>query len=179
MNTEPRFTTVEQLVPFLMSLRSAQVATMVAVTEVRMNKTGNPFYGLVRKVQKIKLEINNSYENKVNDARDFEEKATDFEVAPLQWGNHASAAVIENKGALYLQSIVLERDPAPIYIDASGMLVNFADIKPFLPPKRPNARQDLEQDVQVLTWKMTSIFDLWMGDKHIYKASGVVGPRTF
>jgi hypothetical protein len=177
---EIRFTTVEELVPFLMSLRSTQVATMVAVTAVKMNKTGNPFFaGGVRKVQKVKLEINNNYENKVNDARDAEGiEPTDFKVAPLQWGEHASNAVIEHKGGLYLQTIVLERDPNPVYIDHTGETVDFADIKPFLPPYRPNVRQELEQEVKVLTWKLTSIYDLWMGDRHIYKASGIVGPRS-
>lgn len=178
MNTAPRFTTVEELVPFLMSLRSTQVATMVAITAVsKMRKTNNPFIG-TRKVQKVKLEINNNYENKVNDARDAEGSATDFEAKPLQWGEHASACVIENKGELYLQTIVLERDPNPTYIDAHGNTVAWEDIKPFMPPYRPNARQELEQEVKVLTWKLSSIYDLWMGDRHIYKASGIVGPQN-
>ena len=128
MQITPRFTTVEELAPFLMSLRSTQVATIVAITEVKMRKTGNPFTGGVRKVQKIKVEVNNNYENKVNDTRDLEGKATDFEVAPLQWGSHASSAVIEHKGGLYLQTIVLERDPAPTYIDALGNTVDFSAI---------------------------------------------------
>lgn len=177
MNIEPRFTTIEELVPFLMSLRSTQVATIVAVTEVKMRKTGNPFIG-TRKVQKIKVEVNNNYENKVNDARDAEGSATDFEVKPLQWGEHASAAVIENKGELYLQTIVLERDPSPSYIDMHGNYVPWESLKEFMPPYRPNARQELEQEVKVRTWKLTSIYDLWMGDRHIYKASGIVGPQA-
>jgi hypothetical protein len=150
---------------------------------VRLNKFDtasktrrNPF-GDIRKVQKLRVEVNNDYENKVNDARDAEGKADDFEVAPLQWGEHLTSAVIENDGKLYLQTIVLEKDANPVYIDSEGNRVAYEDIRPFFPPYRPNARQDLDDEVKVRTWKLDSIYALWFGDKYVYKASGVVGPR--
>jgi hypothetical protein len=178
MSSPAKFSTTEELVPFLVSLRSTQVATIVAITEVKMRKTGNPFVGGVRKVQTIKVEVNNNYENKVNDARDAEGKETDFEVAPLQWGEHVSNAVIENNGQLYLQTLVLERDANASYIDANGNYVDYADVKPFMPAYSPAKRQQLDDEVKVRTWKLSSIYDMWMGDKHIYKASGVVGPSA-
>ena len=184
MKTNPICTTIPDLVPYLLKLRSTQVATIVAITAVRLNakdtatKSIRNYFGTVRKVQTIRVEVNNNYENKVNDARDAEGKADDFEVAPLQWGEHASNAVIMHDGKLYLQTIVLESDPHPFYIDDDGTRLAYEDIRPFFPPYRPNARQELDSEVKVRTWKLESIYDMWMGDKHIYKASGVVGPRV-
>ena len=176
MNTEPVYTNTADLVKYLLKLRSTQVATITAITDVRLNKNGNPYVG-VRKVQRIKVEINNNYENKVNDGREVEGKRDDFEVAPLQWGEHVSNAVIENGGKLYLQTIVLEKDSNPVYIDARGFPVSYEDIRPFFPPYRPNARQGLDEEVKVRTWKLESIYDMWLGERHLYKAINVQGPR--
>ncbi len=183
MKSTPICTTIPELVPMLLKLRSAKVATIVAITAVRLNKFDtetktrrNP-YGEIRKVQTIRVKVNDDYEGNVNDARDAEGKADDFEVAPLQWGEHVSRAVIENKGQLYLQTIVLETDAHPTYIDERGYRVAYEAIRPFFPPYRPNARQELDAEVKVRTWKMESIYDMWMDDKHIYKASGIVGPQ--
>ena len=183
MNTTPICTTIPELLPMLLKLRSAKVATIVAITAVRLNKRdtatksiANP-YGEIRKVQTIRVKVNDDYEGNVNDARDAEGKVDDFEVAPLQWGEHASNAVITHGGEQYLQTIVLESDPNPTYIDSEGNPVAYEAIRPYFPPYRPNARQELDSEVKVRTWKLTSLYDMWMDDKHIYKASGIVGPR--
>lgn len=180
----PIFTSQQDLVKYIKGLRSTQVATIVAITDVKMNKkdtatksVANPFQLGVRKVQTIQVTVNDQYENKVNDAREAEGKEGNFEVAPLQWGEHVSNCVIEHKGQLYVQTIVVEKDANPTYINGAGADVAYSDIKPFMPPYNPATRQQLDDEVKVRTWKLGSIYALWMGDKLIYKDTGTVGPQ--
>lgn len=181
---QPVFTDTQNLVKYLTGLRSTQVATIVAITSVKMNKRGNPYFaGGVRKVQSIKVTVNDNYENKVNDTREAEGKSADFEVAPLQWGEHVangkgeSSCVIEHNGQLYVQTLVVERDPRPVYIDAAGNKVDYDQIRPFLPPYNPATRQQLDDEIKVRTWKLRSLYAVYMGDKLIYKDTETVGPQ--
>lgn len=173
----PKFTNPQDLVQYIAGLRSTQVATLVAITDVKMRKTGNPYVAGVRKVQKLQVTVNDNYENKVNDVREAEDKPANFEVAPLQWGEHVSNAVIEHNGQLYVQTLVVDTDRTPVYIDAQGNEVAYSDIKPFLPPYNPATRQQLADEVKVRTWKLSSIYALWLGDKLIYKNVETVGPQ--
>jgi len=173
----PKFTNPQDLVQYIAGLRSTQVATLVAITDVKMRKTGNPYVAGVRKVQKIQVTVNDNYENKVNDVREAEDKPADFQVAPLQWGEHVSNAVIEHNGQLYVQTLVVERDANPVYIDSNGNNVAYEAIKPYLPPYNPARRQQLDDEIKVRTWKLSSIYALWLGDKLIYKDVATVGPQ--
>ena len=80
-----------ELVDHLMGLRGAKFTTIVAETDPRMRKTGNPYVGAT-KISRVNGVVNWIYQNAVNNQRCRENQPLDqgevehFEPEPRKWG---------------------------------------------------------------------------------------------
>ena len=142
-------------------------AVLKTKTVVRMNKKdvatkqiANP-HGTVYKIQRVQVELNGDYEKNVNQSRAVEEKSQDFEKGELKWGQHKfGKAIIENDGKLYLQTTELGKIGDVEYVDENGNPVDYASIKPFMPVYKPSAKQGLEDEVKIRTFKYESVLEI-------------------
>ena len=107
--------TKNQLVDRLMNLRGAKFTTIVAETDPRMLKTGNPFVGAT-KISRVNGVVNWIYQNSVNNQRVRENQPLDqqgeiehFSPEPRKWGQRLKhetghvAPLVEHKGKHYLE----------------------------------------------------------------------------
>jgi len=147
--------------------QSKMNATLATKTLVKMNKKDvatkqipNP-HGNVYKIQRVHVELNGDYELNVNQSRAVEEKEQDFTKGDLKWGRHAyGKAIIENDGKLYLQTTELGKVGKVEYVDENGNPVDYESIKPFMPVYKPSAKQGLEDEVKIRTFKYESVLEI-------------------
>lgn len=163
-----QLTTQSELVRFFNDFRSPVRGNIVTRTPVKMNKrdvatksVDNP-HGSVYKVQTINVELNAEYEIKVNTARMLEGKEQDFEVEARKWGVHNNKSIIEKNGQLYLQVIEGDRIGSAVYETENGVEVSYDDLKPFIPAYNASAKQGLETDVKVRTFKLENVIGMFI-----------------
>ena len=163
-----QLTTQSELVRFFNDNQSAVKGNIVTRTPVKMNKKDvatksieNP-NGAVYKVQTINVELNAEYEIKVNTARMLEGKEQDFEVEARKWGVHNNKSIIEKNGQLYLQVIEGDRIGSPVYETEDGVEVKYDDLKPFIPAYNASAKQGLEDEVKVRTFKLENVIGMFI-----------------
>jgi len=96
--------TVAELETMLAGLgKGANIITVGMATVPRMRKTGNPWFGNVRKHAIAHVQIQADYENAVNAQRRKEGKADDFQAQPRVWGERVGdTCLIDNKGRKYM-----------------------------------------------------------------------------
>ena len=108
----------------------ASSVSLETVTDVRMNKKGNPFYGRVKKVSRKNVRPIPDYEKRM------QKTTPDFVVGRNNVGNHVSACVLYNEKynkyyfsyETFGNSIIELR-----YIDVDGNPVQESQIKQFIP----------------------------------------------
>jgi len=143
------------LAALLNDIKGATFATLVTETDPKLKKTGNPF-GKVRKVSRVNVCLGFQYENAVNRQRTREGSEPDFEVAPRQWGEKISAMLVSHNGKIYLETKV-EKSLDTKYLAENGQEIPSDDVKPFLPARKPNARQETEKEILVRDYALDSI----------------------
>ena len=155
--------TQANLLSLLSDIKGATFATLVTKTDAKLKKTGNPF-GDVHKVSRVNVCLGFQYENAVNRQRTREDGIADFEAAPRQWGQKISPMLVEHKGRLYLETKV-EKSLGTVYRDSKGNEIDPVAVKPFLPVRSPNARQDTEKEILVRDYALDSILGITVGGK--------------
>jgi hypothetical protein len=91
-----------------------------------------------------------SYSNCVNNQRSRENKEMDFEPCPLQsWQKRDNNIIRHNKtGKAYLPVMVQNsKNNNPVYIGKYGNVLNYEDIKEYLPQKSKSKRQGTEKEI--------------------------------
>lgn len=161
-----KITTEAELINELNKIDGLRRATIETQTSVKMNKKGvedktlvNEF-GKVFKCQKITVELNSNYEQLVNIQRLVEGVEEDFKAEGLRWGKAINNVVVEKDGQFYVKTIELERDENKVYIKEDGTVVDYADLKPFIPKYNGSNKQQLEEQVNVRTFKISSILSM-------------------
>lgn len=138
-----------------------------SVTEPRMNKTNNPFYGRVLKVSFVGGLIGYNYENSVNNQLDREDKETNFKSQSRTWGvrDEEHSFLVHHKGESYLSVKVQQTNKKPIYLDkVSGKVIPTESLLPYLPKsKKPNTQRDLDKEVIVRDYKVSNLRKLTIG----------------
>jgi hypothetical protein len=84
-NPQPRrkvYVTLAQLIEVLMSIDHAQPVGIVTVTEPKMRKTGNQFYGRIMKITEANVFANCDYQDRVNRQLVREGKEANFVAGP-------------------------------------------------------------------------------------------------
>ena len=93
------------LVEILWKVEKQTFCNIVTETNVRMNKTGNPYHNKITKKSIQNVMIGTTYENRVNNNLEREEKERNFEVSENKVGEHLSKVVLynDNTKKYYLQ----------------------------------------------------------------------------
>jgi hypothetical protein len=96
--------TVAELEAMLASLKpGANIITLSMATTPRMRKTGNMYFGKVRKHATANVQIQADYERAINAQRTREGKPSDFKAQPRVWGERiGNTCLIDNNGRKYM-----------------------------------------------------------------------------
>lgn len=149
-----------QLAAVISAYKGATPVTILANTDARCRKTGNP-YKAVRKVNKINGFIGFDYDKSVNRQLVREDKEADFEVSERAWGGHLTSAIVEHKGKLSL-CLKVEKAGKPRYY-ADGKLVSKSAIERFLPPYRPATNQGTDKEIVYRNYLLDNILAIRIG----------------
>jgi hypothetical protein len=138
-------------------------ATIVAETPVKMNKTDNPFYDQVTKVQESNVFINFSYENAVNKRLTKEGKEADFEAQPRKWGVHVPGTpLVLHKGQYYLEAgFITKNAPKASYMH-NGEPIDKELFERYVPVKKSSGNQGLEKEVVIRDFKLENVRSIKM-----------------
>ena len=96
--------TVSELETILRNLPAGgNFVSVQMATDPKMRKTGNPFFGRVKKHAIVNCQIQADYENAVNAKRTREGLTADFQAAPRTWGQRiGNTCLIEHKDKMYM-----------------------------------------------------------------------------
>lgn len=157
---------LDQLVKALMSITGPTPATFEAITDVKMNKTNNPYFNKVTKKQVSNVFINYSYENAVNKRRIKEGLEGDFVAQPRTWGQRVPGTpLVLHKGAYYLSARFLKNEPKIEYM-LEGVATDKAVFETYLPASKPTVKsQDVEEPIIVRDFKIDTIQSIKFGGK--------------
>lgn len=157
-----------ELTNLIRQTKGAAIIGILAVTDCKARKTGNPFGVILKTVRAVGF-CGANYGNAVLNEGLREEKSINFVSESLPWGSWLIPnKVIEHKGDLYLrlQSTAgqRQRQPAKVlgYQTETGQPLNFEQIKSFLPAKSESQKQiaagiDAGKTVEVRTYKFSSL----------------------
>lgn len=150
MSKQPIYITRKELEKKLMAITGATPATIVAETEPKMNKTGNPYFGQVTKLTTANVFINFNYENSVNRARAKEGVEEKFEAHARKWGERIPGTpLIMNKGTFYLEVRFLSEDKTKSAYLHNGEIIEKSLLEQWMPSKNNAsiaATQGLDED---------------------------------
>ena len=159
--------TKADLVSTLLTRKGAFFSTIVAETDPRMKKTGNPYVGAT-KISRVNGLFNWIYENAVNRQRCREEQPVDasgevehFTALPRKWGSRVTrddgtvTPLVEHKGQFYLEMKV-ERSLGYEY-RKDGATLDPKAVEAFLPERKEGARQEVDNPVILRDYSIESI----------------------
>lgn len=164
--------TYEELIHKLNRLRGPNTATVWLCTEVKINKAGKDIFGLIHKISRNVVRVNEIYENVVNDQRIIEDKNDSFEAGPGVWGEHIdelNSCLVLHNNCLYLQYILVEHDRKPYFLDIEGLEVEKDVVKPYIYKQSLPTNQGLDEVVRVRRPKFNSILKIEMKNRIIYE----------
>jgi len=164
------------LVRELMQVKNAIPATIIAITEEKMNKTNNPFYGRVTKKQRSNVFINFDYANSVNKRLTKEGKEADFIAHSRTWGERLPGTpIVFHNNTYYLEAGFLTKNDPKVEYFVDGEATDKAVFESFLKTKKPSTgRQGVEEENEVVLrdFKIDSIHEVHMNGK-IYRRSDI------
>lgn len=157
------------LVRALMQVKSACPATFLAVTEVKMNKTNNPFYDRVQKKQKSNVFINFDYAAAVNRKLLKEGKEAEFVAKPRKWGEKLPGTpLVFYKEEYYLEARFLNNEPKVEYL-VDGQITEKAVLETYLPVKNTASikeHQGLDEEIIIRDFKVKNIHEITLNGTH-------------
>lgn len=165
MSKTMKTVTVDELAVLLAESSGATTISLIAETDARLNKTGNPF-GKVYKVAQSTGILGADYENRVNNQLAREGSRKKFVAAERNWGD-TDGRLVEKDGVLYL-NFSPNRTDILGYKDAKGNDVSAEDIEPFQPKKSENTRQRTEKEIKVRNYMLSNIKQISFGG-NVYK----------
>ena len=131
-------------------VKGTTMVTVSCETEPKMNKRGNPFFGLVVKKQTMNGVVGFDYYNAVNRLAEKEGKEV-RETKPRAWGVLTADRVFaEHKGNYYLRMKVQSScgEGPKYFIKATGEEVAKDLLKPWMPERKKSSTQsDLTGEV--------------------------------
>lgn len=140
-----------------------------AETTPRMRKTGNPYFGKVKKVAVVGGLIGTDYQAGVNRQLSREGKDANFTAKPRKWGVRDSEHrfVIHHKGEVYLSVKPQQTNAKTRFFNTeTGEEIAKESLKPFLQEsKKPNTQADLEKEIPERDYKMSSLKNISIGGK--------------
>lgn len=160
--------TQSELESLFFATDKAQFVSFVSVTDPSMRKRDNP-YSTARKVSLVNGTINWIYSRTVNRQRGREQKVMDFRALERKWGSRVKGTplvshVVADQGEtrLYLE-VKVERRTFLYFDPETHQRIDESLIEPFLKEPDPNPRQDLEREIVLRDYRLTSIAELTIG----------------
>ena len=101
--------TKQELINLLNQVEKPTFVHITMETDVRMNKTGNPYFGLVKKVSSGNYLIGTDYEQRVNNNSEKEDKERNFVVEPPKGKRHISKCVLIDTKTESVHYLMMER----------------------------------------------------------------------
>ena len=146
----------------------------VLETEPTMRKTGNPYFGHVIKIQKIRASAGFDYETLVNNRLRREGKESEFEAEKPKGRHHLSNSVLITEsdkvpGQYHMNIFLLNTDCEiyETYIDKrNGQVIEKKELLPYLPKDYHKAplQGGLENPIHIIAPKLHNIRELTCGD---------------
>lgn len=157
-----------EMLTILMNVNKSTFINVVSSTNVRMNKTGNPYFDKVKKVTKSNYLIGNDYETRVqtNEGKEGMEKT--FESVENSVGEHVSKCVLYNQklNTYYLQyELFKESNPTTEYV-FEGNPIEKQLFESYMVKKSSTSRQTQERKVFFQTFKLSSINEFTLDGTH-------------
>lgn len=163
------------LASLLASINGASFCTVTTLTEPKMLKRGNPFFGRVLKFAVRNCQFGYDYENAVNNRLEKEGKERSFSANSLPWGAWVEPnKVIFHKGNLYGRFYVAKGAVVKSQYLLDGRLATdaeVAEILKWIPEREESARQSevglTENQVKPWTVQLNHILALKVnGEEH-------------
>jgi hypothetical protein len=140
------------------TVKGTTVVSVDTVTEPKMNKTGNPFYGRVTKSCTMNGLIGFDYSNSVNNQANREGKE-EREVKARAWGILTEDRLfVTHKDEYYLQVKVQSISDTPVFY-CDGEMIDKTVLEPFLVKHsgKSSTQADIDKEVIVRDIKMTNV----------------------
>ena len=166
-----KFITLLAFHALLDAITKGTFVSMVMITPVRMNKTGNPFFGRIRKVRRGNFLVGNDYEKRVIVGQGNEGQEQDFEAQASKVGVHVSKVRLFNANTQNSYVSYERFDNSPIetcYIDENGNEVDYNLFKQFITGGSDYKNQGLQKPVKWQTVTTTNV-DLFTMNGTTYK----------
>jgi len=164
--------TKDELLTILLSVEKPKFTYLVTETNVRMNKTNNPYYDQIKKVTKGKFLIGGDYEIRVINEGKKQGLDTEFHSTENKVGKHLSKCVIfnEEKNQHYLMCEYFTKVPMKTEHYFEGNQIQKTLFENWLVKKSDTSRQPQERKVNVISYKLDNIKELSLnGNKYIVK----------
>lgn len=160
MIQETKSITQQQLITMLMAITKPTFINLVMETEVRMNKTNNPYYKLITKYSSRNYSIGNDYDKRVNNNYVKEGMEATFETEAAKGKHHISKCVLvddKTESVLYVMlEIYDEVKPVNMYY-FNGQEIDKDVFSKYMPAVHESTKQECERKVKVITPKISSI----------------------
>ena len=164
--------TQSQFVQTIQAVKGNTFATLSTDTVPDMNKTGNPYFGRLRKLSKVNVSIGAIYENGVNRqaGREGNEDAGEFVAAPLAYGEWlVPHKLILHKGEIQVRATMTQNVKPEVSYLYDGEPIETALVEPYLKKKAVSRRQeDFGNEKQVIprNYKLSSIKEITINGTH-------------
>ena len=162
--------TQNELIQILKLINKSTFINLVTVTEVRMNKTGNPYHNQIVKLTRCNYLIGNDYEKRVN-TNDLKEGGEGyFETKESSVGVHVSKCVLFNEGLnrFYLEYEKFDEVKPNVEYEFQGNSILKVLFENYMVKKSSTTRQPQERVVKFQAFKMSSIKEISI-EKEKYK----------
>lgn len=156
----------------LSQIRTATFATVTYLTDPSMNKTGNPFYGRLKKKTTANVTLNFIYANSVNKVRNKESEELEvptFVPHARKWGERIQGTtLVQHKNEIYVEARFTNK-PSKVEYYLDGALIEKSEIAMHLKEANSNAaHQGVSEENEVILRdiKLSNIAEIKMGGEH-------------
>ncbi len=159
--------TEHQLILVLTGLpKGNNFVTIVATTEPKMRKTGNPLFGKVFKTSRVNGSIQFDYENNVNAQKMREGQTPDFKAQAPVWGTRVgdSCLILHNSNFYFYVRIIKSLGYA--YHTADGKPIDATEVTPYLYERKASATQELDKEIIVRKYALANIREITINGTH-------------
>jgi hypothetical protein len=174
------FLTLPEWIALLSNVSVGQFAHLKTSTIVRMNKTGNPYFGLVKKFTEVNILLGGrSYTDGVKVGAGKEGiDASDFKAERCKVGNHISRVVLHNEktGLHYAQYEIFQEVKPKVSYTFNGNEIDRKMFQDYEVKKSEASRQPQERKVFMPSVTLQNIVSLKMnGTEYRWKTSECEG----
>jgi hypothetical protein len=154
--------TTNELVEILKTQKIGTFAFIKIETVLKMNKTNNPYFGLITKKSEIRILLGSNYQNRVNNNLEKESKESNFIAESCKVGNHVSECVLynENTKLFYLQYEFFKEIKPKVNYFFNENLIELEKFSEFVPEKTTAKQKGLIKKVNTISVKIENIKEI-------------------